>query len=82
MQIIQNRRRFLAGAASAGAVGLIGTAKDAWAESPLETTSIREPHRDVALLSETRHRDGIRYCWSGPTKANLLSITDQTRIGF
>ena len=43
MQIIQNRRRFLAGAAAAGAAGLIGATTDAWAEAPPETTSVRLP---------------------------------------
>ena len=41
MQIIQNRRHFLAGAASVGAAGLIGTSTPAWAEAPPETTTVR-----------------------------------------
>ena len=41
MQNIQNRRRFLAGAAAAGAAGLIATPVRAFAEGPLETTAIR-----------------------------------------
>ena len=43
MQIIQNRRSFLAGAASAGAAGLLGTTTPARAEPPPETTTIRLP---------------------------------------
>ena len=43
MQIIQNRRRFLAGAAAAGAAGLLGTTTRAQAEAPPETTSVRLP---------------------------------------
>ena len=43
MQIIQNRRRFLAGAAAAGAAGLLGTTTRAHAEAPPETTSVRLP---------------------------------------
>ena len=43
MQIIQNRRRFLAGVAAAGAAGLIGVATPAWAEPPPETTTVRLP---------------------------------------
>lgn len=43
MQIIHNRRHFLAGAAAAGAAGLIGTTTRAQAEAPLETTSVRLP---------------------------------------
>ena len=54
MQIIQNRRRFLAGAAAAGAAGLIGTTTPARAEPPPETTSVRLP----------RWIDGA-YCWAG-----------------
>ncbi|MFD1983878.1 ABC transporter substrate-binding protein [Mesorhizobium newzealandense] len=41
MQIIQNRRHFLTGAAAAGATGLLGTATDAWAEPAPETTTVR-----------------------------------------
>ncbi|OWK21189.1 hypothetical protein AJ88_20435 [Mesorhizobium amorphae CCBAU 01583] len=54
MQIIQNRRRFLAGAVSAGAAGLIGTSTQAWAEPLPETTSVRLP----------RYIGGA-YCWAG-----------------
>ena len=54
MQIIQNRRRFLAGAAAAGAAGLLGTATPARAEPPPETTSVRLP-RYI----------GSAYCWAG-----------------
>ena len=43
MQIIQNRRHFLAGTAAAGAAGLLGTATQARAEPPPETTSVRLP---------------------------------------
>ncbi|TIO19309.1 MAG: twin-arginine translocation signal domain-containing protein, partial [Mesorhizobium sp.] len=43
MQIIQNRRHFMAGAAAAGASALIGTTTDAWAEALPETTSVRLP---------------------------------------
>lgn len=41
MQIIQNRRHFLAGAAATGAAGLIGWPTPAWAEPPPEVTRIR-----------------------------------------
>ncbi|RWC55239.1 ABC transporter substrate-binding protein [Mesorhizobium sp.] len=41
MQIIQNRRRFLAGAASAGAASLVGVRQSLPAEPPPETTGVR-----------------------------------------
>ncbi|CAH2395774.1 twin-arginine translocation signal domain-containing protein [Mesorhizobium ventifaucium] len=41
MQIIQSRRRFLAGLSAAGAVGLVGAATPASAEPPPETSRIR-----------------------------------------
>jgi NitT/TauT family transport system substrate-binding protein len=41
MQIIQNRRTFVASAAAAGATSFFGTATKAWAEPPPETTRIR-----------------------------------------
>jgi NitT/TauT family transport system substrate-binding protein len=43
MLVMQDRRRFLAGAAAAGAAGLVGTATQAWAEPPPETTKVRFP---------------------------------------
>ena len=61
MQIIRNRRHFLAGAASVGAAGLIGTSTPAWAEEPPETTSVRLP----------RFIDGA-YCWAGLYMAGEL----------
>src|SRR5215207_6533377 len=41
MQMVQNRRRFLATLSSAGAAGFIGTATSFTQEAPLETTAIR-----------------------------------------
>ena len=61
MQIVQSRRTFLAGAAAAGAVGLVGTAIEARAEPPPETTSVRLP----------RWIDGA-YCWAGMYLAGEL----------
>jgi NitT/TauT family transport system substrate-binding protein len=43
MQIVQNRRRFMAGAVAAGAAGLLGNPTRARAEPPPETTTIRIP---------------------------------------
>jgi NitT/TauT family transport system substrate-binding protein len=66
MQIIQNRRRFLAGAAAAGAAGLIGTATRARAEPPPETTTIRLAMPAAACIAplvmaeEFLHDEGFR----------------------
>jgi len=43
MQIIQNRRTFLAGAAAAATAPFLGTATRAWAGPPPETTRVRLP---------------------------------------
>jgi NitT/TauT family transport system substrate-binding protein len=61
MQIIQTRRRFLAGAAMASAVGIVGLPKSLHAEPPLETTTVRLP-RWV----------GRSYCWAGAYIAGEL----------
>jgi NitT/TauT family transport system substrate-binding protein len=41
MQIMQNRRRFLASASLAGAAGILGTSKSLRADGPPETTTVR-----------------------------------------
>jgi len=41
MQMIHDRRRFLAGLSSLGAAGLVGASRSSGQEAPLETTSIR-----------------------------------------
>ena len=61
MQIIQNRRRFLAGAAMAGAAGIVGFPKSLHAEPPLETTTVRLPWWV-----------GGSYCWAGAYIAGEL----------
>ncbi|MGO4833489.1 ABC transporter substrate-binding protein, partial [Rhizobiaceae sp. 2RAB30] len=43
MSIVGNRRTFMAGVAAAGAVGLLGTMPQAWAEPPPETGTVRLP---------------------------------------
>ena len=43
MQIIQNRRHFLAGLSAAAAAGLVGCRHRLCAEPPPETTTIRLP---------------------------------------
>ena len=54
MQIIQNRRHFLAGAAAAGAAGLIGSPTQASAEAPPETTTVRLGRWTVAPIAGGR----------------------------
>ncbi|MER8805081.1 ABC transporter substrate-binding protein [Mesorhizobium sp. M0998] len=61
MQIIQTRRRFLAGAAMAGAAGIVGVPGSLHAEPPLETTTVRLP-----LWV------GSSYCWAGAYIAGEL----------
>ena len=54
MLIMQNRRRFLAGAAAVTAAGLVGAPKRASAEPPPETTTVRLPKlfRSVCLAPQ------------------------------
>src|SRR4051812_35551566 len=61
MQIVQDRRAFLAGLAAAGGAGLIGIPEPALAEPPLETTSVRL----------ARYVGGA-YCWAGLYMAGEL----------
>ncbi|MER8974465.1 MULTISPECIES: ABC transporter substrate-binding protein [unclassified Mesorhizobium] len=61
MQIMQTRRRFLAGAAMAGAAGIVGLPKSLHAEPPLETTTVRLPQWV-----------GGSYCWAGAYIAGEL----------
>src|SRR4051794_26889120 len=65
MQIIQTRRRFLAGAAMAGAAGIVCLPKSLHAEPPLETTTVRLP-RFI----------GGSYCWAGAYIAGELMRAD------
>jgi NitT/TauT family transport system substrate-binding protein len=72
MQIIQNRRHFVAGAAAASFAGLMGTASNAWAEPLPETTSVRLP----------QWIDGA-YCWAGLYLAGeLLRADGFTDVGY
>ena len=76
MQIIQNHRHFLAGAAAAGATGLLGTATDAWAEPPRKRR--RSASRMDWRVLAGRHNSLLRtYCGQ---KASLMSGT-WCRIG-
>ena len=65
MQIIQNRRTFLASLSAASGVGLLGTPTPAWAEPPPETRSVRLP----TLV-------GGGYCWGGLLLAGELLRSD------
>lgn len=65
MAIRQTRRRFLKGAAMAGAAGIIGLPKSLHAEPALETTTVRLP-RWV----------GGSYCWAGAYIAGELMRAD------
>lgn len=65
MPIIQTRRRFLAGAAMAGAAGIVGLPQPLHAEPPLETTTVRLPHWV-----------GGSYCWAGAYIAGELMRAD------
>jgi NitT/TauT family transport system substrate-binding protein len=65
MQIMQTRRRFLAGAAMAGAAGIVGFPQPLHAEPPLETTTVRLPHWV-----------GGSYCWAGAYIAGELMRAD------
>jgi NitT/TauT family transport system substrate-binding protein len=61
MQIMQTRRHFLAGAAMAGAAGIVSLPESLHAEPPLETTTVRLP-----LWV------GSSYCWAGAYIAGEL----------
>ncbi|WP_214476980.1 ABC transporter substrate-binding protein [Mesorhizobium sp. dw_380] len=65
MQIMQTRRRFLSGAAMAGAAGIVGLPQPLHAEPPLETTTVRLPHWV-----------GGSYCWAGAYIAGELMRAD------
>jgi len=65
MRIMQSRRRFLAGAAMAGAASVIGAPKSLHAEPPLETTTVRLPKWV-----------GSGYCWAGAYVAGELMRAD------
>jgi NitT/TauT family transport system substrate-binding protein len=65
MQIVQNRRGFLAGLTAVGTTGMIGASTPAWAEPLPETTSVR--------LSQYI---GSAYCWAGLYMAGELLRAD------
>jgi NitT/TauT family transport system substrate-binding protein len=65
MRIMQTRRQLLAGAAAAGAVGLIGNPTPTWAEQPPETTTVRLG----------RWKNGA-YCWGAVYLAGELMRAD------
>ena len=61
MQIMQSRRRFMAGLSMAGVAGLIGTPRSLHAEPPPETTTVRLPKWV-----------GGGYCWAAVYVAGEL----------
>jgi NitT/TauT family transport system substrate-binding protein len=65
MEMMRSRRRFLAGAAVAGAAGLVGAPKSLHAEPPPETTIVRLPKWV-----------GGGYCWAGAYVAGELMRAD------
>jgi NitT/TauT family transport system substrate-binding protein len=65
MQIIQNRRRFLAGTTTAGTAAILGTATQGWAEPPPETTTVR-----------LGRWAGGAYCWASLYLAGELLRAD------
>jgi NitT/TauT family transport system substrate-binding protein len=79
MQIVQNRRHFLAGVATAGVAGIVGTSTSAWAESPPETTSVRLPQyigsgycwAGLYLAGELLRAEGFTDVWSAPKEVVL-----------
>lgn len=81
MLIMQDRRRFLAGAAAAGVAGLVGNPTRAWAEPPPETTTIHiaQPgaacNGPLAVIEDLLHEEGfveVRRLPSSTTAWNLL----------
>jgi NitT/TauT family transport system substrate-binding protein len=84
MQITQNRRTFLAGAAAAGVAGLLSTTR-AHAEPPPETAVIRIPATPAACLAplylaeELLHEEGfaeVRYVPTTFISAGMLADGD------
>ena len=74
MQLVQSRRRFLAGASIAGAAGLVGAPKSLHAEPPPETTTVRlakipgicvAPQYAAEELLRTEGFSDIRYVVTG-----------------
>jgi NitT/TauT family transport system substrate-binding protein len=59
MQIIHNRRRFLAGLSAAGAAGLLGARPTLAAEPPPEVTTIRLPHDPTICLAPEQIADAL-----------------------
>jgi NitT/TauT family transport system substrate-binding protein len=71
MNIIQNRRRFLAGLSAAGATGLFSRTAKVAAEPPPETTTVRLP-RWI----------GGAYCWAGGYLADKLLRAEGFKVYY
>jgi NitT/TauT family transport system substrate-binding protein len=85
MLMVQNRRRFLAGAAAIGAAGLMGTPTSLHAGAPPETTTIRLPAIPAActaplyLAEELLHEEGfteVRYVPTTVISVGMLADGD------
>ena len=88
MQIIQNRRHFLAGAAAAGAAGLIGKPTPARAEPPPETTTVRIPAIPAAceatfyLAEELLREEGFTDVQYVPTTVVSAGMLADGQVDF
>src|SRR5262245_1269818 len=89
MQIIQNRRHFLAGAAAVGAAGLIGNPPHAWAgEPPPETTIVRLPaipavcQATFYLAEELLNEEGFTNVQYVPTTVVSAGMLADGRVDF
>jgi NitT/TauT family transport system substrate-binding protein len=74
MQIIQNRRHFLAGTAAAGAAALIGKPTQVHAEPPPEITTVRLPKNFRALCEAPKNIAGDLLRAEGFTDIRYLDL--------
>jgi NitT/TauT family transport system substrate-binding protein len=77
LQVIQNRRRFMTGAAAAaGAASFLVGATDAWAEGPPETTALRLPKTFRALCEAPKNIAGDLLAAEGFAKITFVEVPD------
>jgi NitT/TauT family transport system substrate-binding protein len=88
MQIIQDRRRFMAGLSAAAAVGLVSSPTSVHAEPPPETTTIRLPAVPAActaplyLAKELLHEEGFAEVHYVPTTAISVGMLADGDVDF